>query len=107
LQAHVAEYQRLGAEVLVIVAQRPDKVAAYRRARRLTIPILIDADRGVIQRYGVYQRFGLTGVHLARPASFLIDRQQRIRFMHVGRGQRDRPDHAALLAALQQLPLPR
>jgi methyl-accepting chemotaxis protein len=87
----------------VIVGQRAGKVADYYRSHGLAFPILVDPDRSVIKRYGVYHRLGLTAFNIARPATFIIDREQRIRFMYVSKGQSDRPDHETLLAVLQQL----
>ena len=89
--------------MLVIVGQRADKVADYHHAHRLALPILIDPDRSVIKRYGVYHRFGLTAYNIARPATFIIDRDQRLRFIYVGKSQSDRPDHATLVAELEKL----
>jgi peroxiredoxin len=91
---------------LVIVGQRAAKVAEYSRLRHLTLPILIDPDRSVIRRYGVYHRLGLTAFNIARPATFIVDCAQRIRFMSISRGQSDRPDHETLAAELRQLHLP-
>jgi peroxiredoxin len=106
LQTHVPIYAALGAEVLVIVGQRPEKVAEYCRTHRLTLRILVDPDRSVIKRYGVYHRLGLTAFNIARPAIVIIDRAQRIRFMYISRSQSDRPDHETLVTALQKLPPP-
>jgi peroxiredoxin len=92
---------------VVIVGQRGAKVAEYHGTHGLDFPILVDSDRSVIKRYGVYHRFGLTAFNIARPAIFIIDRQQHIRFLYVSKGQGDRPDHTTLLAALQQLHPPR
>lgn len=89
--------------MLVIVGQRAEKVAAYRHTHGLALPILVDPDRSVIKRYGVYHRFGLTAFNIARPATFIIDRDRRLRFMYVGKGQSDRPDHATLVAELEKL----
>ena len=69
----------------------------------LAFPILVDPDRSVIKRYGVYHRLGLTAFNIARPATFIIDRAQRICFMYISRGQSDRPDHETLVAELQKL----
>jgi peroxiredoxin len=88
---------------LVIVGQRAQTVADFHSARGLAFPILVDPDRSVIKRYGVYHRFGLTAFNIARPATVIVDREQRIRFMHVSKGQSDRPDHETLVAALQEL----
>ena len=103
MQAHVQTYQELGAEVLGITAQRATKAEKYRTSHGLTIPILIDPDRTVIKRYGVYHRIGLTALNIARPAAIIIDREGRIRFMYVGADQVDWPDHATLVAELQKL----
>ena len=87
---------------MVIVGQRGANVGEYRRAHGLELPILVDSDRSVIKRYGVYHRLGLTAVNIARPAVFIIDREQRIRYLSISKSQADRPDHATLMAALQQ-----
>lgn len=89
--------------MLVIVGQRAEKVADYRHTRGLALPILVDPDRSVIKRYGVYHRLGLTAFNIARPATFIIDRDRRLRFMYVGKGQSDRPDQATLVAELEKL----
>ena len=88
---------------MVIVGQRGANVAKYHRAHGLDLPILVDPDRSVIKRYGVYHRLGLTAFNIARPAVFIIDREQRLRYLSIGRNQADRPDHATLMAALQHL----
>ncbi len=90
----------------MIVGQRVEKVADYSRARGLAFPILADLNRSVIKRYGVYHRLGLTAFNIAWPATFIIDRAQRIRFMYISRGQSDRPNHETLVAELQKLHLP-
>ena len=92
--------------MLVIVGQRAEKVADYLHAYQLSFPILVDPDRSVIKAYGVYHRLGLTAFNIARPSAFIIDRAQRLRFVHIGQGQLDRPDHQTLVAELQKLPLP-
>lgn len=91
---------------MVIVGQRGAKVAKYHEAHGFDFPILVDPDRSVIKRYGVYHALGLTAFNIARPAIFIIDREQLIRFRYISKGQTDRPEHAMLLAALQQLDPP-
>ena len=103
MQRDLPTYHSLDAEVVVIVGQRGTKVTQYHRAHGLDLPILVDRDRSVIKHYGVYHRLGLTAFNIARPAVFIIDREQRIRFRYVSKDQADRPDHATLVAALQHL----
>ncbi len=98
-------YHSLGAQVFVVVGQRAERVEAYRTSHNLTIPILIDADRSVMKQYGVYHRLGLTAFNIARPATFIIDRERRIRFMYIGQGQGDRPDHTLFVAEVEKLRL--
>lgn len=100
---HLSTYRSLGAELLVIVGQRETKVAEYHHAHAFGFPILIDPDRTVIKRYGVYHHLGLTAFNIARPATFIIDRAQRLRFIHISKNQTDRPDHTKLVAELQKL----
>ncbi|MDQ3829259.1 MAG: peroxiredoxin family protein [Candidatus Tectomicrobia bacterium] len=107
MQTYLPIYHALGAEVVAIVGQRAAKVAEYHSGRGFAFPILVDPDRTVIKRYGVYHRLGLTAFNIARPATFLIDREQHIRFIYISRGQSDRPDHETLVTELQKLSLPR
>lgn len=105
MQTHLSQYQAAGAQVLVIVGQRAEKVGDYLRAHTFGFPILVDPDRSVIKRYGVYHRLGLTAFNIARPATFIIDRSRRLRFVHIGQGQSDRPDHQTLMTELLKPPL--
>lgn len=50
--------------------------------------------------YGVYHRFGLTAVNIARPAVFLIEPDARITYSFIGDDQREYPSQADIVAAL-------
>jgi len=89
--------------VFGILAQRPEKVQSFMTGQGLALPILIDADRAITKRYGVYHALGLDALNTARPSTFLIDRDGTVRFMYVGEGQNDRPDPETIVAELRNL----
>jgi methyl-accepting chemotaxis protein len=97
------EFQRLGLSVASVSISSPAAAKSFSDHSQLPFPLLSDPDRAVIKAYGVYHFLSLEAFRMARPASFLIDRAQRIRFLYVGSNQFDRPAPEALLAAAAQL----
>jgi peroxiredoxin Q/BCP len=93
----------MGAVAFGIVAQRPERVQEFMIRRGLSLPILVDPDRAVTKRYGVYHVFGLDAFRTARPSTFLIDRDGRIHFMYIGKSQHDRPDVKTIVVELSRL----
>lgn len=69
----------------------------------ISFPFLLDEDRSVTKSYGVYHLIGLDAYNIARPATFVIDKQGLIRFMYVGSSQTDRVPVADILKELKQL----
>ena len=67
-------------------------------------PFLLDEDRAVTKAYGVYHRLGKDALNIARPATFVVDRQGMVRFVYVGKGQTDRIPVEAVMHALRALP---
>lgn len=65
--------------------------------------ILVDESRTVAKAYGVWHRAGLDAWNIARPAVFLIDRDQSIRYSFVGSSQREFPSHEEIAEHLDRL----
>lgn len=86
-----------------VLAQDARGVESYLRANPLPFPLLVDPEREVIRRYGVYHFLGLDAFRIARPSAFLIDRGGTIRFIYVGSNQLDRPSPEVLLAEAAQI----
>ena len=63
--------------------------------------ILSDADKSVITSYGILNPSEHGGI--AHPAIFILDREGKIRFLHVGKDPQDRPSDAALLEELKKV----
>ena len=56
-------------------------------AHPVPFTVAIDHDRAVARAFGVYALLGFDGVHLARPATFVLDPAGRVRRRYVGRFQ--------------------
>lgn len=65
--------------------------------------VLCDPDLLVISRYGVAHRPDDAGSGIARPAVFVLDGEQAVRFAHVGEDAYDRPKTEVLLLALDAI----
>lgn len=103
LQEYLSTFQEMGVAAYGIVAQRPEKVRQYMAIHGLSLPILIDADRAVTKRYGVYHPFGVDAFRIARPSTFLIGLDGKIYFIYVGENQNDRPHPQTIFAELRKL----
>ena len=63
----------------------------------ISFPYLCDGDRDVLRAYGVYRAVGLDGIRVAHPSVFLLDPAGVVRFLYVGKNQRDRVSPDRLL----------
>jgi len=86
--------------VVVIIAQRAERVRQFVEAHGIVLPILVDERRDVTKRYGVWHRMGLDALNIARPALFVIDATRTIRSIYVGESQREFPEQSEILAGL-------
>lgn len=93
----------MGAAVLSIVGQWPREVRRYAETHDIGFPLLTDKEREVIKSYGVYHWLGFDAYNIARPATFVIDRDLIIRFMYIGSHQFDLAKHEEIVAALRGL----
>lgn len=91
-----------GVEAVFVLCQDPRRVAAWLHEHPQPFPLLLDADRKAAKAYGVWHRLGFTAINIARPATFLIGRDGRIRWAYVGRHQKDRPDPETLPAVIDR-----
>lgn len=72
----------------------------YVEERGLPFFILVDEDRAVSKRYGVWQRINYDAWNVARPAVFVIEKSGVIRAVWVGETQAEFPSPDEILAAL-------
>ena len=95
-----------GGNLLYIAAEKrrgffkPEK---YFAEHPVSFPFLLDEDRQVIKRYGLYHRLGTDAYNIAHPATLVADRGGVIRFLYRGDGQADRAPLEQVLDALKKL----
>jgi thioredoxin-dependent peroxiredoxin len=97
------DYERftaLGAEVLAISAESPERSEAYLRSHPLPYPTLVDAGHEVFDAYDVTSRMMSLG---QRPALFVIDADGIVRFEEVGAQQYNIPRNDKVLEVLESL----
>ena len=78
-----------GLDVLVVLCQTRDNVSAWLAKTPLPFPILIDDDRTRAKRWGAYVRLSYDSLHIARPATFVVDDAGIIRYARISRHQMD------------------
>lgn len=79
------EAARLAA--VVVLCQKETAVAAWLSRHPLPFPLLVDDDRSRAKRWGVYVRLSYDGIHIARPASFVVGIDGAIRYARLSRHQ--------------------
>jgi peroxiredoxin len=100
------ELAELGTSLVYVAAQkrsgmfRPEK---YFAEHAISFPFLLDEDRKVTKAYGVYHAIGTDAFNIAHPATFVIDRQGRIRLIYVGMDQHDRMPVQAIIETLRAI----
>jgi peroxiredoxin len=102
LIANYPEFTRRDAEVLVVFPGPKKKLADFVQAVQaqtsqaaLPFPLLLDEDFGIVEKLGIR-------ADMAKPSTYIIDKQGQVRFAYIGATSSDRPSVKALLAQLDQ-----
>jgi len=98
LRERFDELKTRGLDVLVVLCQKRDNVAAWLVAHPLPFPILIDDDRSRAKRWGVYVPLSYDAIHIARPATFSVDAAGIVRYARISRHQMDPAPFEEILA---------
>jgi len=64
---------------------------------------LLDEDRAVTKAYGLHHAFGADAINIAHPATLVIDRGGRVRYIYRGDNQLDRAPLDEVMGALQDI----
>ena len=94
------ELQAHGLDVLVVFCQKRKTVAAWLAKHPLPFPILIDDDRSRAKRWGVYVPISYDAIHIARPATFIVDTAGVVRYARISRHQMDHAPFKEILTAI-------
>lgn len=100
------EIEKRGSLIFVAAQKRggffqPEK---FLEKQPVSFPFLLDEDRSVTRSYGVYQAIGKDGFNIAHPATLVVDRSGKIRFLYVGKNPFDRAPMEQVMAAFRELP---
>ena len=103
LESKLAEITAAGAQLVFVAAEkrhgvwRPEKFFAK---HPIASPFLLDEDREATKAYGLHHVLSTDAINIARPATFIIDRDRGVRYIYCGRNQNDRAPIDQVLAAL-------
>lgn len=92
-----------GVRVAAVLAQKMDRVQEYLERATFPYPLLVDEDRNVVKEYGVHVKVSWEAYNIARPATFILDREGVIRYEYVGSTQFDFPDDDDVLNVIDRL----
>ncbi len=99
IQARLGELQATDARVVAITVDTPDQSLALAKKRGYQFPILQDEAGRIGSQYGVWDK----EAELHLPATFIVDREGKIRLRYVGEGKRDRVTVDQVLAVLKDV----
>jgi peroxiredoxin len=97
------ELEKRGARVVAVLAQKREPIIEYLKEHSYPFPFLADTRREVVKDYGVYVRVNFESVHIARPASFILDAEGIIKYIFIASVQTEYPEDADLFAALDAM----
>ncbi|MCU1284526.1 MAG: hypothetical protein JWO13_876 [Acidobacteriales bacterium] len=104
-EPHKEEIESIGSLVFIAAQKRGGVIAdpgAHFVKHPISFPYLLDEDREVTKKYGVYVRMSIESINIARPATFVVDKAGTIRFLYLGSNQTDRVDVAEVLKAFRE-----
>ncbi len=96
------DIRNMGAQLVFIAAEKRQglhKPVRFLVAHPVSFPFLLDEDRRVTKAYGLYHRLGLDAIHIAHPATLVIDAGGVIRYLYRGDNQGDRAPMEQVLTA--------
>lgn len=105
LIANYPEFQKRGAEVLVVYPGQTKQLDEFLSASReksnskldqVPFPILLDETLAAVDFFGIRDE-------LAFPSTYILDKQGQVNFAYVGSGMADRPSIKAMLEQLDAL----
>jgi peroxiredoxin len=95
----------IGGALVYVAAEKKEGVfqpVKFLEKHPVSFPFLLDEDRAVTKAYGVYHRLGVDAINIARPATFVVGRDQRVRYVYVGASQNDRAPVDEILNVLKR-----
>ena len=95
------KFKRAGADLVAISVDEQSYAWSMGQTTNAKFQILSDADKKTIISYGILNAEEHGGI--AKPSTFIVDRDGRIRFLYVGKDAGDRPEDALVLEELKKV----
>jgi peroxiredoxin len=104
LEPYKTEIESAGSLLYIAAEKRGGwfKPEKYLAEHPISFPFLLDEDRTVTKAYGIYHRLAHDAFNIARPATFVVDRNGVLRFVYVSSDQKERADVDSLLRAFNE-----
>lgn len=90
-----------GAELITVSADNQSFAWSMSMATGAKFQILSDSDHKVIETYGILNAAEHGGI--AKPATFLVGKDGRVRYAYVGKDAGDRPPDDVLIQEIRKL----
>ncbi len=103
-ESRIPEIRAAGAELAFIAAEKRDgvwKPGRFFEKHPMASVFLLDEDRSVTREYGLHHALGTDAINIAHPATLVIDRERRVRYVYRGDNQLDRAPLDEVVRALQ------
>ena len=93
--------KQAGGELIAVSVDEQSFAWSMAQTSGAKFQILSDADKKTITEYGIVNAAEHGGI--AHPSIFVLDKQGRIRYMHVGKDAQDRPPDETILEELKKV----
>jgi peroxiredoxin len=78
------------------------KPARFLKKHPASFPFLLDEDRAVTRAYGLYNRLAKDAINIAHPATLVVDKTGKVRYLYRGDNQLDRAPLEEVMAAVRK-----
>ncbi len=93
--------KQTGGELIAVSVDEQSFAWSMAQTTGAKFQILSDADKKTITEYGIVNAAEHGGI--AHPSIFVLDKEGRIRYMHVGKDAQDRPPDETILEELKKV----
>ena len=95
------DFKRAGAELIAVSVDDQSFAWSMGQTTGAKFQILSDSDKKTIAAYGIVNAAEHNGI--AHPSVFILDREGKIRFLHVGKDAQDRPSDEAIIEEVKKI----
>lgn len=95
------KFKKAGAELIAVSVDEQSFAWSMAQTTGAKFQILSDADKKTIAAYGIVNAAEHDGI--AHPSVFILDKEGKIRYLHVGKDPQDRPPDETILEEVKKI----